>query len=128
MDKLHRMFQAAMGWEDSHLHCFNVGGSRFGMHFGEYPDDEKRDQYATEIRDLATNLKTTNVVFGLAPAKSKANTTWGIGETDEVTVIVYHRLRVKNRWTFKAADGPTDDQVKEIIAAAEETITGEKKK
>lgn len=40
LDKLHRMLQAAMGWEDYHLHCFEIGGSRFGMQFDEYPDGE----------------------------------------------------------------------------------------
>ena len=25
LDKLHRVFQAAMGWEDRHLHSFQVG-------------------------------------------------------------------------------------------------------
>jgi hypothetical protein len=47
MDKLHRMFQAAMGWEDYHLHYFNVDGSRFGMHFDEYPDDEVDEKTVT---------------------------------------------------------------------------------
>ncbi|MDB5308975.1 MAG: hypothetical protein JWO38_3177 [Gemmataceae bacterium] len=93
----------------------------------EYPDDEKRDAYATEVRDVANQAKAANVVFGLAPVKSKATDTWGIGPDDEVTVVIYNRLRVANRWTFKAADGPTDGQVKEIVAATEEMITGVKK-
>ena len=92
----------------------------------EYPDDEKRDVYATEIRDLANAVKTPNVVFGLAPVKSKSSEAWAIGADDEVTVVTYNRLRVANRWKFKAADGPTDEQVQEIIAAFKETMTGEK--
>lgn len=93
----------------------------------EYPDDENRDQYATAIRDLAAGVKAPNVVFALAPAKSKAAAAWGIGDADEVTVVIYNRLRVKNRWTFKAADGPTDAQVQEIVAATEEMVGGKKK-
>lgn len=91
----------------------------------EYPDDEKRDQYATDIRDLATATKAPNIVFGLAPVKSKATDAWGIGPKDEVTVVIYTRLRVAKRWTFDA-NGPTDEQVAEIIAATEEMITGQK--
>jgi hypothetical protein len=30
LDKLRRMFQAAMGWEDHHLHYFEIGDARFG--------------------------------------------------------------------------------------------------
>jgi len=92
----------------------------------EYPDDEKRDEYATAIRDLAAATKTPNVPFALAPAASKAAAAWGLGADDQVTVVIYNRLRVVNRWKFDAA-GPTDDQVKEIVAAAEEMITGVKK-
>jgi hypothetical protein len=35
LDKLHRIFQAAMGWQDYHLHSFEIGGERYGMHFDE---------------------------------------------------------------------------------------------
>ena len=31
--KLHRIFQAAMGWTDSHLHAFTMGDQRYGMRF-----------------------------------------------------------------------------------------------
>ena len=36
LHKLHRIFQAAMGWEDCHLHSFQIGEDRFGMQFDEY--------------------------------------------------------------------------------------------
>ena len=35
--KLHDMFQAAVGWTDSHLHSFEIGGQRYGMNFDDYP-------------------------------------------------------------------------------------------
>lgn len=92
----------------------------------EYADDEKRDVYATEIRDLVKAAKTPSVPFTLAPANSKATAAWGIKPEDEVTVVIYNRLRVANRWTF-GADGPNDAQVKEIIAATEKMITGMEK-
>ena len=40
LGKLHRIFQAAMGWTDSHLHAFTMGDQRYGMHFDDYPEDE----------------------------------------------------------------------------------------
>jgi hypothetical protein len=40
MGKLHDVFQAAMGWTNSHLHCFTIGGERFGPQFDDYPEDE----------------------------------------------------------------------------------------
>ncbi len=35
LDKLHDIFQAAMGWTNSHLHSFQVGDTLYGMHFDE---------------------------------------------------------------------------------------------
>lgn len=32
LPKLHRVIQAAMGWEDVHLHEFDIGKNRYGMH------------------------------------------------------------------------------------------------
>ena len=31
LSKLHPIFQAAMGWEDYHLHVFEIGGRRYGV-------------------------------------------------------------------------------------------------
>jgi hypothetical protein len=38
-----------------------------------------------------------------------------------VTVVIYNRLRVKDRWTYPAG-GPTDEQIATIIKGAEEMI------
>jgi hypothetical protein len=92
----------------------------------EYPDDEKRDVYATDIRDLASGLKTPNVVFGLAPLKSKAAASWDIDpDMDGVTVVFFNRIRVVDRWKF-GADGPTDEQIKTIISTVEQSVLGKK--
>lgn len=88
---------------------------------GEFPDDEKRDQHAEAVLKLANEAKAPNVPFGLAPNKGKSLDAWGLKADDKVTVVVYNRLRVKDRWTFPAA-GPTDEQVATIIKAAEDMI------
>lgn len=40
LDKLHLVLQAAMGWTNSHLHCFRVAEDLYGTHFDDYPEDE----------------------------------------------------------------------------------------
>lgn len=93
----------------------------------EYPDDEKRDiPYANDIRALAKEIKAPNVVYGLAPATSKAAAAWGIDAADEVTVVFVNRIRVIDRWKFKAADGPTDAEIKTIIGTVESSVLGKK--
>ena len=52
LDKLHRMFQAAMGWEDYHLHSFEIGELRFGMQIDEFPDDELDETDVTVLRAI----------------------------------------------------------------------------
>jgi hypothetical protein len=91
----------------------------------EYPDDEKRAVYVNDIQKFAEALMVPNVPFGLAPTTSKAVTEWGIKPTDEVTVILYHRLRrVGQPWTFAKAADLTDDKVNEILKAVEAEING----
>jgi hypothetical protein len=50
LDKLHRILQATMGWEDSHLHSFRVGDQLFGMQFDDYPDEELDEKSVTVIQ------------------------------------------------------------------------------
>jgi len=52
LHRLHRVFQAAMGWEDCHLHSFQVGEDRYGMQFDEYPEGELDEQSVTVVRAL----------------------------------------------------------------------------
>ena len=40
LDKLHVVFQEAMGWTNSHLHQFRIGDVLYGMHFEDWPDEE----------------------------------------------------------------------------------------
>jgi Plasmid pRiA4b ORF-3-like protein len=51
--QLHQVIQVAFGWEDAHLHAFEVGGRRYSR-----PDFELWDQTADEgkarLRDLAS--------------------------------------------------------------------------
>jgi hypothetical protein len=50
--KLHDVFQAAMGWTNSHLHSFTIGGQLYGMHFDDYPEDEIDEKEVTVLRGI----------------------------------------------------------------------------
>ena len=88
---------------------------------GEFPDDEKRDEHADAVLKLANEAKAPNVPFGLAPGKGRIIDAWGLKADDRVTVVIYNRMRVRDRWVFPAA-GPNDEQVATIIKAAEDMI------
>ena len=75
LSKLHRVIQAAMGWENSHLHQFNVGGNSYGM-----PDPD----YAPEIMD-ERKIKLCQAV----PAeKSKFAYEYDFGDSWEHEILV----------------------------------------
>jgi Plasmid pRiA4b ORF-3-like protein len=57
--KLHIIFQLAMGWTDSHLHSFTIGGERYGMHFDDYPEDEINENEVTVLRAIADHQRFT---------------------------------------------------------------------
>jgi pRiA4b ORF-3-like protein len=50
--KLHDVFQASMGWTNSHLHSFTFGDDRYGMQFDEYPEGEIDEKQATVLRAI----------------------------------------------------------------------------
>lgn len=93
----------------------------------EFPDDERRDEYAKKILAFATALNVPNVPFGLAAEKSKALTGWGVKDTDEITVVVYNRMRLVGKpWAFARDADLTDAKIDEILKSVEEAITGRK--
>jgi len=59
LPKLHRVIQAAMGWSDSHLHEFEIGGKRYGT-----PDPD------WGAGDAVTSEKRATLAGCLAGAKS----------------------------------------------------------
>ncbi len=50
--RLHEFLQAAMGWTNSHLHCFEIGGARYGMQFDEHPEDELNERDVSVLRAI----------------------------------------------------------------------------
>ena len=69
LSKLHDIFQAAMGWTNSHLHSFPIDDKRYGMQFDEYPEDEIDENEHTVLRRLrgtsaASSMTTTSATPG----------------------------------------------------------------
>lgn len=91
----------------------------------EYPDDENRDSYADEIRAFAAKVQADHVPIGLVPVSSPAIRTFGIGERVPITVIIYHRFRIQQRWEL-APDDLTDEKIGEILQATKAMLTGQK--
>ena len=87
----------------------------------EYPDDEKRDVYAEQIRAFYATVKAADVPFGLAPTTSPSIRAFGVRDATPVTVIIYNRLRMVQRWELKL-DEINDAKTAEIIAATEKMM------
>ncbi len=55
--KLHEIFQAAMGWTNSHLHCFTIGDELYGMQIEDYPDEELDEKSFTVLQALRGGVR-----------------------------------------------------------------------
>ena len=67
LDKFHRMLQAAMGWEDSHLHSFHIGDSMYGMQADDYPEEELDEKAVTVVAALGQEgVSSTSMTTAMA--------------------------------------------------------------
>lgn len=57
--RLNDILQCAMGWTNSHLHCFEIGDERYGMHADEYPDGEIDERSATVVKAIGDHDRFT---------------------------------------------------------------------
>src|SRR4029077_20164681 len=73
---LHQAIQAAMGWEDCHLHAFDVGGRRYG-------DRDTVDNVADENRLTRYTLLKSGV--------ARFTYTYDFGDSWEHTVVIENR-------------------------------------
>ncbi len=55
LGQLHDVMQCAMGWTDSHLHEFEIGGRRYGLPMPEYDEPGNRvfQERNAKLGDLA---------------------------------------------------------------------------
>jgi hypothetical protein len=57
LSRLHDIFQAAMGWTNSHLHSFTIDGKLYGTQFDDYPEDELDENEHTVSFALRGSLR-----------------------------------------------------------------------
>lgn len=55
--KLHRVFQGALGWTNSHLHCIECWSGRYGMVGIEEDADDLKDERRTKLASVLPNEK-----------------------------------------------------------------------
>lgn len=58
LEELHYVIQIAMGWENCHLHQFDIGGDYYGEINPEFDMDEWEDEGPVKLGDVVTALKT----------------------------------------------------------------------
>ena len=79
LDALHDVLQAAMGWDDSHLHEFHIGSKRFGK---SDPNDRRMGL------DPIGNDRTTHLYRVLGKVGAKAMYTYDFGDSWEHAIVV----------------------------------------
>lgn len=55
--KLHDIFQATMGWTNSHLHSFTIGDELYGMQFDDYPEEERDEKAFSVLQALRGDVR-----------------------------------------------------------------------
>ena len=85
----------------------------------EFQSDDKRDLFAAAIRTWGEAIGVGGVVLGLTGQSSEAVKNWNLEKDNDITVVLYHRMKmVQKPWTF--GEGKmTDADVKAILTATE---------
>ncbi len=89
----------------------------------EFQSDDKRDTFAGAIKTWGESIGAGPVVLGLTGQTGDAAKNWNLNKDDDITVVLYHRMKpVQKPWTF--AEGKmADSDVKAIIAATETELS-----
>jgi len=59
LDQLHEILQAALGWENYHMHAFEFGEERFGVRDPELDFSDERKVTLGELTDIGTRFRYT---------------------------------------------------------------------
>ncbi len=88
----------------------------------EFQSDDKRDDFAAAIKTWGETIGAGNVVLGLTGQTSDAVKAWNLNKDDDITVVLYHRMKpVRPAWTF--AEGKmTEADIKAIVTATESEL------
>ena len=94
--QLHDVLQAAMGWEDCHMHEFRMGRRYFGR-----PDPEDRLMGMPSVE----NERTVRLSSVLARVGAKAIYTYDLGDTWEHGVVLEKRLSADSNTAYPVCTG-----------------------
>jgi hypothetical protein len=97
--QLHDLLQAAMGWEDCHMHEFSVGRRHFGR-----PDPEDRLMGIPSVE----NERTAHLSSVLGKGGAKAIYTYDLGDSWEHGIVLEKRLPSDPNTTYPVC---TDGQL-----------------
>jgi hypothetical protein len=115
LSRVHRVIQAAMGWEDCHLHAFQIGKTTYG------PDPEEELGYADETKARLADV---------ARVRTRIAYEYDFGDSWEHELVVEARTLAEDGQAYPAClDGegacPPEDcggaygfaELKEVLAA-----------
>ena len=105
LEDLHSVIQAAMGWDDSHLHEFRIGLKRFGR---SSPEDRLMGM------DPIGNERTTHLYRVLGRVGAKAMYTYDFGDGWEHAIVVEKVLPLEPEVSYPLCvggklQGPPED-------------------
>jgi hypothetical protein len=89
---------------------------------GDNKIDDRRDELADKLRPLQKQLGLDHTVFALEAEKNLKG--FNLGEKDAVTVILYSKVKIVDRFAFEKLDAKDVDA---ILAAAREKLISKKK-
>ena len=83
----------------------------------EFQADDKRDIIANGVKTWGEAVGSGPVVLGLTGQSSEAVKAWNLNKEDDITVVLYHRMKmVRAPWKFESGK-MSDADIKAIIAA-----------
>lgn len=102
LGRLHHVLQAAMGWQESHLHDFRIGRQRYGEPDSEFGEDD------------AINERTVRLADVLGKVRAKAIYTYDFGDGWEHDIVVEKILKPDPTLVYPACtagklQGPPED-------------------
>ena len=93
LGRLHKVFQSVMGWDDAHLHLFQIKDREYG-----------ETSHFTDLPDIRSDRSTTLVAFNFAPGDTFGYL-YDMGDSWQHTVTVIGTDRVDPSTAIRLLDG-----------------------
>ena len=109
LDRLHNVFQVAMGWTDSHLHAFTIAGKRYGMHLDDFLEDELDEKKFTLAKAIGKERQ-FRYEYDFGDGWQHQTVVEEVTVTTPVGLTSRYAWRVRDRVLPRTAAAPTDTQ------------------